>query len=682
MSANRLPEPEGSSQRYEALLNLADVLVHHGTLPELSVGLASGLHQIIHFQLLGFCLHDAAGDLMRPTVGECSVEVSLPTELPLQDAPGGWVWQHQEPMVLVDLRQDERFPRVFGVLEKAGLRSFAAVPMTTSTTRLGAFAISCTEVGAYDSQDVRLLLRVGDLMALSLEASKARRDLEQEKRRLQTLLEISSLLAPLYDFESLLPRIAESLRRVIPHEFAGIGLSTRKPDEIEIYPLRWSGREPLRSGQTVPIDLTLSFPVIEKSIEKSYGRNDLIERGSYLLDELVHQGIQSVISLPLRVGQKTFGTLNLGSTRVEGFSEADVSLLRLVAPQIAVALDHSRAYRDIAELKNKLAQDKLYLEGEIRTELGFEEVVGSSPPLKRALAQAKVVAPSDATALILGETGTGKELIARAIHRMSARRDASFIKLNCAAIPTGLLESELFGHEKGAFTGAISQKIGRLELAHRGTLFLDEVGDIPLELQPKLLRVLQDQEFERLGSARTIKVDARLIAATNRDLEKLIAEKQFRSDLYYRLKVFPIAVPALREREKDIPLLVRYFVQKYARRMDKHIETIPTEVMDALMKWHWPGNVRELENFIERSVILTEGTILRVPVAELRYGEQQAALEGTLRNAEREHIVRALRESGGVIAGGRGAAARLGMKRTTLQSRMTKLGITRTDYEN
>jgi len=308
--------------------------------------------------------------------------------------------------------------------------------------------------------------------------------------------------------------------------------------------------------------------------------------------------------------------------------------------------------------------------------------VGESAALKRVLNEARTVAPSDATVLILGETGTGKELIARAIHRMSSRKNANFIKLNCAAIPTGLLESELFGHEKGAFTGAVSQKIGRLELADKGTLFLDEVGEVPLEMQPKLLRVLQDQEFERLGSTHTIRVNIRLIAATNRDLAQSIASRQFRSDLYYRLSVFPIRMPELRERRQDIPLLVRYFAQEFARRMKKQIETIPTETMNALVNWTWPGNVRELENIIERSVILSQGPILAVPLGELSLSTQDSLNNGTLESLQRETIVRVLRETGGVLSGPRGAAARLGLKRTTLQSRMQKLGISREEYEN
>ena len=341
--------------------------------------------------------------------------------------------------------------------------------------------------------------------------------------------------------------------------------------------------------------------------------------------------------------------------------------------------------RDISERKKaeetirRGEQQRRYLEEELHS--NFEEIIGENSTLKQVLKQVETVAPQDATVLVLGETGTGKELIARAIHRLSRRRDKPFIKLNCAAIPSGLLESELFGHERGAFTGAIAQKIGRLELANQGTLFLDEVGDIPLELQPKLLRALQEKEFERLGSTRTISVNIRLIAATNRELEKMVADKEFRTDLYYRLKVFPIVVPPLRQRRDDIPLLVRYFVDMHARRMDRKIETIPPDVMNALTNWHWPGNVRELENFIERAVILTSGSVLRAPLSELEVRtETSAEPVANLHDAEREHILRVLRDAKGMISGLSGAAKRLGLKRTTLNSKIKKLGIKRSDY--
>jgi formate hydrogenlyase transcriptional activator len=398
------------------------------------------------------------------------------------------------------------------------------------------------------------------------------------------------------------------------------------------------------------------------------------------------EGFRSLCCVPLVRPKGALGVLVLGSTRAHAFQPEDLTLLNQVATQLAVGLENQRTAAEIEALRQRLAEERKYLQGEIRSEGRFTEIVGDSPALKQVLDQVATVAPSEASVLILGETGTGKELVARAVHRLGRRKDGAFIKVNCAAIPTGLLESELFGHEKGAFTGAISQKIGRMELADGGTLFLDEVGEIPLELQPKLLRVLQDQEFERLGSNRTIKVNLRLVAATNRDLAKGMAEHEFRSDLFYRLSVFPIRVPPLRERREDIPLLIRYFVHKFALRMDRHIETIPKETMKALTEWSWPGNVRELENLMERSVILSDGNALRVPLVELR-GEPRAAAaqpastpDHSLDNAERQHILRILRETHGVLSGPDGAAHRLGLKRTTLQSKMQRLKITRHDY--
>jgi formate hydrogenlyase transcriptional activator len=341
-------------------------------------------------------------------------------------------------------------------------------------------------------------------------------------------------------------------------------------------------------------------------------------------------------------------------------------------------VDNALAYREIETLKNELTSEKLYLEDEIRTQHNFDELIGASQTFRRILKQVETVAPTDSTVLICGETGTGKELIARAIHNLSTRRQRTLVKLNCSAIPTGLLESELFGHEKGAFTGAIAQRAGRFELANRGTLLLDEIGDIPLELQPKLLRVLQEQEFERLGSTRTLRVDVRLIAATNCDLEQMVAEKKYRSDLYYRLNVFPITIPPLRERREDIPALTRFFTQKYARQLKRPITAIPAETMTALTGYHWPGNVRELEHFIERAVILTRGSDLEVSLSELKSSEPVSVGSlSTMEDAEREHILRALEEADWVVGGPQGAAARLGLKRTTLQSRIQKLGIIR-----
>jgi formate hydrogenlyase transcriptional activator len=372
------------------------------------------------------------------------------------------------------------------------------------------------------------------------------------------------------------------------------------------------------------------------------------------------------------------------------FTSDDIEFLTQIANQVAIAVENACAFGEIRELKDKLAQEKLYLEDEIRSEMNFAQIVGKSPSLRRVLKQVETVAPTDSTVLIYGDTGTGKELIARSIHDLSPRRSKPFVKLNCAAIPTGLLESELFGHEKGAFTGAIAQRIGRFEVANGGTIFLDEIGEIPLELQTKLLRVLQEREFERLGSSRTLRTDARLIAATNRDLEAMVSEQKFRSDLFFRLNVFPVHVPPLRERQGDIPLLVRHFTQQFSRRMNRVIETIPSAAMDALSRYHWPGNIRELQNVIERAVIISTGPVLNIDVSDLKFSKPDlpakkpaspkstdGALHSVLEETERQEILKALKESNWVVSGPNGAAAHLSMKRSTLQLRMQKLGITR-----
>lgn len=396
---------------------------------------------------------------------------------------------------------------------------------------------------------------------------------------------------------------------------------------------------------------------------------------------LIARGLQSGCWVPMTARGKTTGVLFIGSSRESAFEHVDRSTLTQIASRVALALDNAEAVRQLSRLTGELKEQKRYLEEELRTEHSFDEIVGASPALRRVLRQVEMVAETDAAVLILGETGTGKELIARSIHNLSPRRDSSFVKINCSAIPAGLLESELFGHERGAFTGALAQRIGRLELANLGTLFLDEIGDLPLELQPKLLRALQEKEIERLGGKKTIPVDFRLIAATHHDLAKMVNEGGFRSDLYYRLKVFPILIPPLRQRTEDIPLLVNYFVAKHARRMNKHIETIPAEQMRALSEWRWPGNVRELENFLERAVILTNGPTLKAPLMELAADEDAVHPTGSsLEAKEREHILQVLREARGVIAGANGAAARLGLKRTTLNSKLKKLGIERNEY--
>ncbi|MGA2346982.1 MAG: sigma 54-interacting transcriptional regulator [Candidatus Sulfotelmatobacter sp.] len=515
--------------------------------------------------------------------------------------------------------------------------------------------------------------------------------LRKEMGRLQMLLDISSIMASTLDMHKVFPKVSARIRRVLRHEYAGFelhdagtGLLIRQADD---FPL---GKGLLSAVQISPVNSPDGLALQERT-PLIFSKLQMQGFEAEITKNLLAEGLRSLCCVPLLRPKGALGVLVLGSTRAEAFQTEDLTLLNQVAAQFAAALENQRAAVEIDALKQRLSAETKYLVGEFRSTGAFPEIIGDSPALRQALDQVATVAPSEATVLLLGETGTGKELFAQALHRLSRRKDGPFIKVNCAAIPTGLLESELFGHEKGAFTGAVSQKVGRMELAQGGTLFLDEVGEIPLELQPKLLRVLQDQEFERLGSNRTIRVDLRLIAATNRDLALSMAHHEFRSDLFYRLSVFPIRVPALRDRRDDIPLLVRHFVHKFAHRMNRSIESIPSETMTALSGWSWPGNVRELENLMERSVIVSEGHALRVPLAELR-GDPQApnaadrgpepTTDHSLDNAERQHIIRILRETKGVLSGPDGAAHRLGLKRTTLQSKMQRLKITRRDYSS
>ena len=505
--------------------------------------------------------------------------------------------------------------------------------------------------------------------------------LREEKKRQHAMIEVSRVLAAKWDIRHTFPKISAQLRRVLRQEYAALALHDEKTGQL----VRQAMDFPLRKGQAVDTEVATPKDPGGKALQERasmiFTRDEMQAFPTGTADHLLAEGLRSLCCVPLLRPKGPLGVLVLGSTREDAFDTDDLTLLNQVAAQLAIAIENARTAREVEQLRVRFDREKRFLEGEPHTQLHFEEIIGEAPVLKQVLDQVTIVAASDATVLILGETGTGKGLVARAIHRTSKRKGRGFVVLNCAAIPTGLLESELFGHEKGAFTGAVSQKIGRLELADKGTLFLDEIGEIPLELQPKLLRVLQDHEFERLGGTRTIKVDLRLIAATNRELARSVAEKEFRSDLFYRLNVFPIRLPSLRERREDIPLLVRYFVRKFARGMDRGIETIPTETMNALVNWHWPGNVRELENFIERSVILTEGSVLRAPLAEMQVEAADSDFsERSLEEAEREHILRVLRETGGMISGPTGAARRLGLKRTTLQSKMQRLGISRQDY--
>ena len=497
--------------------------------------------------------------------------------------------------------------------------------------------------------------------------------------RYRALLEVSESIALHRDLADLFHDLAGRLHRVVRFDFLSLVLHEPSRGTMRLHVLETLEPAAIEAGMESHISEGPAGIVWQT--QRPWVHPDITRETRYprIMGLLRRHGVHSSCVLPLTTVHRRLGALAFGSKQPHAYPETGLEFLGQVAAQVAVAVDNVLAYQQIAELKEKLNNERQYLEDEIRTGHNFEEMVGESDAWKRALREVQTVAPTDSTVLIRGESGTGKELIARAIHNLSRRRERTFVKVNCAAIPTGLLESELFGHEKGAFTGAIAQKTGRFELADQGTLFLDEIGDIPTEIQPKLLRVLQEREFERLGGNRTIRVDVRLVTATNRDLARMVTEREFRSDLFYRINVFPIVLPPLRERPADIPLLVRYFTQKFAQRMSRRIQTIPADAMEALLRWPWPGNVRELENLVERAVILSAGPVLQVPLGELRAArdlEASGRLE-TLEEAEREHILRALRATGWTVGGPRGAAARLGMKRTTLQSRMRKLGIGR-----
>ncbi len=512
--------------------------------------------------------------------------------------------------------------------------------------------------------------------------TKIARDITEQKRASEALLlEVSNRLMPHLNFEDLRSAISASLGQIKEYDYSGLALYDPSVEKLRVYALPSSSRKNLIHEELLlPLENSPAGWAFKARRPLVLNRVHEEGRPFEIPAQLVAQGVRSACRIPLIGRERVLGTLNLASFHENAFTDDDVTLLSQVANQIALAVSNTLSFRQLAEQKEKLALEKQYLESEIRSRFSFGEIVGKSVALKEVLQQVETVAPTDSTVLILGETGTGKELIARAIHDLSRRRDKTFITVNCSALSPALLESELFGHEKGAFTGAASRRIGRLELAHRGTIFLDEVGDIPLDLQPKLLRALQEKQFERLGSAQTITVDVRLIAATNRDLEAMVEEGRFRSDLYYRLNVFPIVLPPLRERVGDIPLLTRHFLAKYSRQMGKKIESIPAETLQALARYPWPGNVRELEHFIERAVVLTSGSILRVPSlgTKLQHKSDTRPSE-TLARAERDHILRVLRETNGIISGPRGAAARLGLKRTTLASKMRRLGISRND---
>jgi formate hydrogenlyase transcriptional activator len=667
-------------RQYRTLLDLAKAIGSHHNLSDLFHDLAGYLHNLFDFHNLSLLLHDGSDQILRLHVLETSKPImrNLPKELPVDGSAVGWVWQNQQPFVTGDVEKETRFPSI-AILRDFPVKSVCILPLTTVHQRLGVLGIASDKIAAYDQLDLEFAQLVVAQIAVAVEAQLYQNQLTHERDRSELLLEISNMLVSNLNLRELLSAISACLQRVVPHDVAGISLYDAKSNTLRVSALESLTDEDLFiENEFIPIEgsaaglaLTTRQPVLSNAAD--------LEKLSPL-KRFTDAGLKSGCSVPLISHNRALGVLGVLSVHENAFDQEATQLLAQIAKQVAIAVENALAFREIASLKNRLEEEKLYLEEEIQTAYNFEEIVGHSAALRRVLQEVENVAETDSTVLIYGETGTGKELLARAIHNLSPRRNRTLVKVNCAAIPTGLLESELFGHEKGAFTGAIERRIGRFELAHQGTIFLDEVGEVPLELQSKLLRVLQEREFERLGSSRTIHVDVRVIAATNSDLAKLVAEKKFRSDLYYRLNVFPMTLPPLRERPEDIPLLVNIFAHKFAQQMKKSIERIPKETMTALTAYNWPGNIRELQNLIERAVILSRNSVLEVPLIELKQSAESIAerTETTVLEAvEREHILRVLRESNWVISGSTGAATRLGMPRTTLNNKMRKLGITR-----
>ncbi|HTX14862.1 MAG TPA: sigma 54-interacting transcriptional regulator [Candidatus Baltobacteraceae bacterium] len=517
--------------------------------------------------------------------------------------------------------------------------------------------------------------------------TKITRDITEQKRvREAFLLEVTNALLSNLDITKLLTAIGACVRQIKEFDYASVAVYEPETRMLRIHSIgAAAGVPPIPEAVLLPVAGTPHGSVYTSGkpllLKGSAGERFSFEMPSHLVGASIRSGCW----IPLTGREGPLGTLNVFSRQAGAFTEEDVTALAQLGSQVSVALDNALAFRQIAELNARLAKEKAYLEDELRTENDFNDIIGSSKALKRVLKQVETVAPTDSTVLILGETGTGKERLARAVHDLSPRRGRAFVKVNCASVPAGLLESELFGHEKGAFTGAIAQRIGRFELAHQGTLFLDEVGEIPLELQSKLLRVLQEKQFERLGNSRTMTSDVRIVAATNRDLNKLIASGQFRSDLFYRLSVFPVTVPPLRERAEDIPMLVHFFLARFAKRMGRNVDVVPPETMQALCRYAWPGNVRELEHVVERGVILSRGPELRIPLIDFETARITDAQDGPAKSSdkleeiEREHILSVLRETRGKIGGPGGAAERLGMNRTTLNSRLQRLRISKKD---
>jgi formate hydrogenlyase transcriptional activator len=677
--------------RIATLARVSQVIGAHRDPKHLFEVLADELHGVVQFDYVGGAVVDRDSATWHDYFVDMATRSALVLEADVvrEERPTWWVYERQEPLLTSTNDVNPRSERLNAALQKYQIRSICTLPLTTAHRKLGAIAFGSKHEDAYSPEEVPFLSIVSGQIALALDNALNFRELRGKNERLGLLLDLTNHVVSNLEFRDLLRSAATSTRRVIDCDCVGISLLDTDNTHLRVHAvdLRFI-HKCVQEESLLPI---------EEGFRRTVLRTGKLWCGSVRearrlgMKDTVQTEVGTVCVLPIVSRGRVLGLLGVVKYQDSAFAGEDIEFLTQIANQVAIAVENAVAFGEIRDLKDQLSKEKLYLEDEIRTEMNFAQIIGNSTSLRKVLKRVETVAPTDSTVLIYGETGTGKELIARAVHDSGPRRAKAFVKLNCAAIPTGLLESELFGHEKGAFTGAIAQRLGRFEIADGGTIFLDEIGDIPLELQTKLLRVLQEREFERLGSSRTLRTDARLIAATNRDLEAMVNEQKFRSDLFFRLNVFPVHVPPLRERKGDIPLLVRHFAQQFSRRMNKVFETIPCAKMDALCQYHWPGNIRELQNVIERAVIISAGPVLAFDVADLKSSKQSYAQEGAilskcatkgalndiLKETQREQILKALEECNWIVAGPDGAAERLGMKRSTLHLRMQKLGISR-----
>src|ERR1700681_4192669 len=606
--------------QHRALLEVAEAISQHRDLGELFHELAARLHGVVEFDYLNLTLHDAARNVMRLHILETEQPRTIRpgAEFAMGETPSGWVWETQQPFIMDDTEQETRLPMLLQILRENGVRSSCSVPLTTAQRRLGVLSFGRGTPHHYAEVEIAFIQQVARQVAvavdnaLNLERAQAyQRKLGQERDRFRVLLEVNNAIVSKLDLRSLLNAISASLRRVIHHEYTSLALYEEDKNRMRVLALDFpQGKGLIHEEMLVPLDGSIAGSAFRNRRPVVLDHTAMEGFDSPTSRLMRDEGVRSVASMPLITHDRVLGTLSLASLRDAAFEQGDVDLLVQVSGQVAIAVENALAFQEIGELKNKLAQEKLYLEDEIRSEMSFDEIVGESASLRAVLKQVETVAPTGSAVLIQGETGTGKELIARAIHNLSPRRDHTFVKVNCAAIPAGLLESELFGHERGAFTGAVARSIGRFERANRGTLLLDEIGDLPLELQPKILRVMQERQFERLGGAATIHTDVRVICATHRNLVEMVDKREFRADLFYRISVFPIELPPLRDRPEDVRLLVHHFAMHYAARMRKPITAVAEEFIAACTRHSWPGNVRELQNFIERSLILSKGPVL------------------------------------------------------------------------